>query len=79
MIYPIPRLEVKLNLRVKQGVKMKSIFLKVNIYRKVFVYFFEAFFQYFTEAVGRIFGLDDNSYPAVGVQPYDGDYYSKWS
>lgn len=57
---------------------MKSITLKALVYLKVFRYFFDGLFQYFAEPVRRIFGPDDNSYPEVGVQPYQGDYYSKW-
>lgn len=45
---------------------------------KVFVYFFDGLLQYFAEPVRRIFGPDDNSYPEIGTQPYEGDYYSKW-
>ncbi len=29
--------------------------------------------QYFSVAIARIFGPNDNSYPAVGVQPFSGD------
>lgn len=57
---------------------MKSITLKVAVYLKVLVYFFDSLLQYFAEPVRRIFGPDDNSYPAVGVQPYEGDSYSRW-
>lgn len=57
---------------------MKSITLKALVYLKVFRYFFDGLFQYFAEPVNRIFGPDDNSYPEVGVQPYEGDCYSKW-
>ena len=57
---------------------MKSTSLKAYIYLKVFLYFFDNLFQYLAEAVVRIFSPDDNAYPEVGVQPYEGDYYSKW-
>lgn len=57
---------------------MKSITLKAYVYSEVFLYFFETLFQYFAEAGMRVFSPDDNSYPEVGIQPYDGDYYSKW-
>lgn len=57
---------------------MQSITLKVLIYLKVLLYFFDSLFQYFAEPITRIFGPDDNSYPATGVQPYQGDSYSKW-
>jgi len=57
---------------------MKSVLLKVSIYLKVLIYFFDGLLQYLTEPVRRIFGPDDNSYPEIGVQPYGGDYYSKW-
>lgn len=36
---------------------------------------FDGVMQYFAEAFGRIFGPDDNSYPATGVQPFEGDAY----
>ncbi|MEM9218592.1 MAG: hypothetical protein AAGD25_30150 [Cyanobacteria bacterium P01_F01_bin.150] len=29
------------------------------------------------EGTARIFGPDDNTYPATGVQPYTGEPYSK--
>lgn len=29
--------------------------------------------QYFTEAFARVFGPSDDEYPAVGVQPFDGE------
>lgn len=28
---------------------------------------------YFSEAISRIFGLNDDAYPNIGVQPFDGD------
>ncbi|HSM81083.1 MAG TPA: hypothetical protein VLS96_05330 [Nodosilinea sp.] len=43
----------------------------------VFGYFFEGLGQYFAEPIGRIFGPDDDNYPAIGVQPYDGDAYAE--
>lgn len=73
-----PQSEASVNLRVQKGVKMKSVTLKAYIYLKIFVYFFESLFLYLAEPVRRIFGPDDNSYPEIGVQPYGGDYYSKW-
>lgn len=57
---------------------MKPIILKALIYWKVLVNFSDVFSQSFTEPLRRIFGPDDNSYPAIGVQPYSGDYYSEW-
>lgn len=33
------------------------------------------FIGYFSAAAARIFGLDRNKYPKVGVQPYEGDVY----
>lgn len=57
---------------------MKLVNMKASIYLKSFIYFFRGLFQYFIEPVSRIFGPDDDSYPATGLQPYDGDYYSKW-
>jgi hypothetical protein len=35
--------------------------------------FFENAISYVSEAVSRIFGLDDDNYPATGVQPFTGD------
>lgn len=58
---------------------MKSISLKVYIYLKVLLYFFDGLFQYLAEPVSRIFSPDQDVHPPViGVQPYGGDYYSKW-
>lgn len=57
---------------------MKSIILKALIYMQVAVYFLEALFQYFFEPIRRIFSPDDDAYPDIGIQPYNGDYYSKW-
>lgn len=33
--------------------------------------------RYVSEAVARIFGLNDDSYPNTGVQPFEGDPYNK--
>ncbi|MEX0270967.1 hypothetical protein AB3R30_17650 [Leptolyngbyaceae cyanobacterium UHCC 1019] len=33
--------------------------------------------QYFSAAISRIFGPDDNSYPETGVQPFDGEVNKK--
>lgn len=58
---------------------MKSITLKAYIYLKVFLYFFEGLFQYFAEPIIRVFGPDNSSHPPeIGIQPYGGEYYSKW-
>lgn len=38
---------------------------------------FDGIFQYLAEPVGRIFGPDDDFYPAVGIQPYEGEPYSR--
>lgn len=29
--------------------------------------------QYFSEAISRIFGINDDAYPNIGVQPFDGE------
>lgn len=34
------------------------------------------FIEYITEAFARIFGPDDDEYPNVGVQPFEGDPYN---
>lgn len=57
---------------------MKSIILKISIQLKVMRYFLHGLFQYLAEPMLRIFSPSDDSYPAIGVQPYGGDYYSKW-
>ena len=33
--------------------------------------------QFIWEGTARIFGPDDNTYPATGVQPFTGDPYDK--
>jgi hypothetical protein len=33
------------------------------------------FMQYITEAFARIFGPNDDEYPKVGVQPFEGEPY----
>jgi hypothetical protein len=43
----------------------------------VFSYFIDGLVQYFVEPIARIFGPDDNTYPEIGVQPFEGDPYSK--
>jgi hypothetical protein len=32
---------------------------------------------YFSDAVERIFGLDRNTYPATGIQPFEGEIDKK--
>ena len=39
---------------------------------------FNSVIQYFSEAVTRIFGPTDDSYPNLGVQPFDGEPLSEW-
>lgn len=34
--------------------------------------------QFLVEASTRLFSPSDNQYPDIGVQPFDGDPYSKW-
>jgi hypothetical protein len=34
--------------------------------------------QYVSEGVSRIFSPRDDHYPETGVQPFDGDPFSKW-
>ncbi len=57
---------------------MKSIILRIRVYLKICMYFSETLFNYFAEPARRIFSPADDSYPEVGTQPYDGEYYSKW-
>ena len=57
---------------------MKSIILKIHVYLKICMYFLETLFNYFAEPIKRIFSPADDSYPKTGVQPYDGENYSKW-
>ena len=33
----------------------------------------DSLIQYFSEAIARIFGPNDNEYPIIGVQPFSGD------
>jgi hypothetical protein len=40
-------------------------------------YVFAEVMVYFAEAIGRIFSPDDNSYPTIGVQPFEGDVYTE--
>lgn len=39
---------------------------------------FENIFQYLFEAIGCIFSPSDDLYPAIGVQPFEGDPFSEW-
>lgn len=39
---------------------------------------FDRLFQYFSEAISRIFGPSDDAYPATGVQPFEGEPFSEW-
>ncbi|NJM46311.1 MAG: hypothetical protein HC860_09130 [Alkalinema sp. RU_4_3] len=32
---------------------------------------------FFSDAVSRVFGLDDDNYPSTGVQPFSGDVADK--
>jgi hypothetical protein len=34
--------------------------------------------QYLSEAADRIFSPSRDEYPAIGVQPFDGEPYSEW-
>lgn len=34
--------------------------------------------HYLSEAVTRVFSPSHDEYPNVGVQPFDGEPYSKW-
>ena len=43
----------------------------------IFGYFFDGLMQYFAEPISRIFGPDDDNYPKIGVQPFDGDAYAE--
>jgi hypothetical protein len=42
----------------------------MNIQQKL-----QDFMQYFLEAFARIFGPNDDEYPDVGVQPFEGEPY----
>lgn len=35
----------------------------------------EDFMQYLTEAFARIFGPNDDKYPMIGIQPFEGEPY----
>jgi hypothetical protein len=43
----------------------------------VFGYFLDGLVQYFAEPIGRIFGPDDDNYPEIGVQPFEGDTHAE--
>jgi hypothetical protein len=34
--------------------------------------------QYLSEGVARLFSPRDDQYPAIGVQPFDGEPFSEW-
>ena len=38
---------------------------------------FNAVITFMSDAVSRIFGLDDDDYPNTGVQPFSGETYDK--
>ncbi len=38
---------------------------------------FSDIIQYVSEAVSRIFGPNDDHYPATGTQPFEGDTYDR--
>lgn len=38
---------------------------------------FDSVIQYFSEAIARIFGPNQDSYPVTGVQPFDGEPFSE--
>ncbi|MEY3297563.1 MAG: hypothetical protein RLZZ597_823 [Cyanobacteriota bacterium] len=35
--------------------------------------FLDGLTQYFVEPIARIFGPSDDNYPAIGVQPFEGE------
>ncbi|MEO0540080.1 MAG: hypothetical protein AAFZ80_04345 [Cyanobacteria bacterium P01_A01_bin.105] len=39
---------------------------------------FNASLSYLSEAVAHIFGPDQDAYPMIGVQPFEGDPYVGW-
>ncbi|MFH7243737.1 MAG: hypothetical protein ACHWZW_12895 [Spirulina sp.] len=43
----------------------------------VFGYFLDGLTQYFVDPIARIFGPSDDNYPAIGVQPFDGELFAK--
>jgi len=34
--------------------------------------------QFLSEGVTRVFKPNDNQYPEIGVQPFEGEPFSKW-
>ena len=34
--------------------------------------------QYILAAAARIFGPDDDNYPLIGLQPFEGEPYEQW-
>lgn len=43
----------------------------------VFGYFLDGLAQYFVDPIARIFGPSDDNYPAVGVQPFEGEPFAQ--
>lgn len=41
-------------------------------------HFLESLTQYFVEPIARIFGPSSDNYPAVGVQPFEGEPLPHW-
>jgi hypothetical protein len=41
--------------------------------------FLQNFVQYLTEAFARIFGPNDDEYPNIGIQPFEGEPYEQAS
>ena len=42
-----------------------------------FAEMFDRVATFFSEALARIFGPNDDRYPSVGVQPFEGDPYKE--
>ena len=43
----------------------------------VFSHFLDGLTQYFVDPIARIFGPSDDNYPAIGVQPFEGEPFAQ--
>ena len=42
------------------------------------LHWFNDSLAYLSEAVARIFGPDQDAYPLIGIQPFEGEPYRNW-
>lgn len=43
----------------------------------VFSYFVDGLTEYFVDPIVRIFGPSDDNYPAIGLQPFEGEPFAQ--